>query len=278
MKTIEPRRIAVADTLFWLKEALELISRRLLVFIGSVTLFVVSVYVAIRAVVPLIPESPSLLILSIFLIFCAFSLFVILTDLIVLAFLSDNSLAADPGERLRTVLPEQKKLLRLALMALLVGASIWVTFLYVHPSRDLYQACDKVLSSILLDKDNPISFIFKLTATVLYFLILALVGLRTFFSIPLIVFHDLNYVEAQALSQRAIYINIQAISMALVTWILMFMVSMSVVPIASAVLFPLFGAYVYVAYRHVFLGQKENKPAKELSKKVALESAVYTDR
>jgi hypothetical protein len=266
MKTLEPRRVEIAETYIWLKEALELISRRLVPFILSVVIFISLIYVAIRAFVTIVPSLPSAVSLSLFLFYCAFVLFVVLTDMVVLAFLSDNSRAANIGERARTLMPEQKTLLILSVKALLVGATIWVLFLTVNPNKDFFITCDQVIARMMLDKDNPIFFIFQLTATVLYFLVLSLIGLRTFFSIPLVIFHDLTYREAKLLSHKAIIINIQPMSMALITWILMFMVAISAVNVLSLILFPLFAAYVYVSYRHIFIGQLENDKAKAITK------------
>lgn len=265
MKTLEPRRVEINETYVWLKEALELISRRLIPFIISVVLFIALIYVAIRAFVTIIPNLPPAISLSVFLVYCSFVLFLILTDMVVLAFLSDSSRAADIGERIRTIMPEQKTLLILSFKALLVGAAIWVTFLTVNPNKDFFDTCEQVISRMMMDKNNPLFFIFQLTSVVLYFLILSLVGLRVFFSIPLVIFHDLSYAEAKSLSHRAIILNIQPMSVALVTWILLFMVAITALKVLSLILFPLFAAYVYVSYRHIFIGQLENDPAKAVT-------------
>lgn len=265
MKTLEPRQVSPAETLIWLKEAFELISRRLLVFVFSVVIFIVLIYLAIRAFVTVIPHLPSTVSLSFFLIYFAFILFVVLADMVVLAFLSDRSQPASPGQRIQALMPEQKTLLRLSFMALLVGATIWIGFLSVNPQKDFAQSCDVLIGMLMTDKDNPLLFIFQVTAAVLYFLVLALVGLRTFFSIPLVIFHDLSYREAQYLSQKAIYLNIRAMSFALVMWIILFMVAMSAVNVLSLILFPLFAAYIYVSYRHIFIGQLENDKAKVIA-------------
>jgi len=266
MKTLEPRRVEVSETYIWLKEALELISRRLILFVSSVALFIALIYVAIRAFTTIAPTLPAAVSLSIFLIYCSFMLFVVLTDMIVLAFLSDNSSPADIGERLRAIMPEQKKLFLLSFRALLVGAGIWVFFLTVNPNKDFFDTCEQVMSRMMLDKDNPLFFIFQLMATVLYFLVLSLISLRTFFSIPLVIFHDLDYKEAKSLSHRAIMINMQAMTMAMITWIMLFVVAITAVNVLSLILFPLFGAYIYVSYRHIFIGQLENDPAKAVVK------------
>ena len=278
MKTLEPRRVEISETYTWLKEALELISRRLIPFILSVVLFIGLIYIAIRAFSTIIPALPAALSLSIFLVYCAFMVFVVLTDMIVLAFLSDSSQAADIGERLRILMPEQKKLLVLSFKALLVGGSIWVFFLTVNPNKDFFDTCEQVISRMMLEKDNPLFFIFQLTATVLYFLVLSLIGLRTFFSIPLVLFHDLGYKEATLLSHRAIMINIQPMTMAMITWIMLFVVAITAVNVLSLILFPLFAAYVYVSYRHIFIGQLENDPAKSLAKQNAVVAEVYNDK
>ena len=123
MKTLEPRRVEVSETYIWLKEALELISRRFVLFGASVLVFVALIYFGIRAFVTIVPSLPAVLSLSVFLIYCAFMVFLVLTDMVILAFLSDNSKAADIGERLRALLPEQKSLLVLSFKALFVGAS-----------------------------------------------------------------------------------------------------------------------------------------------------------
>ena len=130
----------------------------------------------------------------------------------------------------------------------------------------------------MLDKDNPLFFIFQLTSTVLYFLVLSLIGLRIFFSIPLVIFHNLGYKEAQSLSHRAIMINMQPMTMAMITWIMLFIVAITVLNVLSLILFPLLGAYMYVSYRHIFIGQLENDSAKTVEKQEAISVEAYGDK
>jgi len=45
-------------------------------------------------------------------------------------------------------------------------------------------------------------------------------------------------------------------------------VAMLKAPILAVVLMPLFGVFIYVCYRHVFLGVTESQPAKALPAKM----------
>ena len=262
MKTIEPRRVQISDTFVWVKEALELISRRFPAFLLSIALFILPVYASVAAVSSFARLVPAPAAVAILLVFCSFILLFIMADMVVVAFLSDNSRSAKLSERMSALLPEQKILFKLSFMAFLVGSSIWVVSLTINPNKDFFVACQQVVDMMMAEKDMPVLFVTKLTAGILYFLVIALYGLRTFFSLPLVIFHQMEYKEAKALSHRALYINIQPMSVALAMWVILFMLSLTVLSILALVLFPLFAAFIYVSYRHIFMGQLENEPGR----------------
>jgi hypothetical protein len=189
---------------------------------------------------------------------------------VVLSHCSDNAQPVSFRNQLAALFPAQNSVFKMALLALFVGAFYWVAAISVSPEKNLLSICTLVVEQMLAEQQWPVMFELQLTATFLYFLLLAMFSLRIFFSVPLVLFHELNNKEAQALSHRAILINLRPMSTVLFIWIIAFMGSMAVAPVLAALMFPLFAAFIYVAYRHVFLGETENKAMNLAPAKVQL--------
>lgn len=80
---------------------------------------------------------------------------------------------------------------------------------------------------------------------------------------PLLSLHELEISDARSLAKRAVQKNEWVIFVA--SYIpFLFIVALTLLTVASFVLslvfVPLFAIYLYVSYRHVFLGKKENSP------------------
>lgn len=85
------------------------------------------------------------------------------------------------------------------------------------------------------------------------------------FLLPLAVFHRLGLVDALKLARTAEQRNFLVVMTASYVPFLLFLLTFMLSEVALAIAFvamPLFGAYLYVAYRHVFLGNRENEPAR----------------
>jgi len=96
------------------------------------------------------------------------------------------------------------------------------------------------------------------------------------FLLPLTVFHKLSLIDAMKLAKRGEQLNFTVILVAsylpFSAFFLLFMFSELALVIAIVCL-PLFGIYQYVSYRHVYLGRRENAPAKVPGRSVASQTA-----
>ena len=85
------------------------------------------------------------------------------------------------------------------------------------------------------------------------------------FLLPLTVFHKLSLLDAMRLAKRGEQKNFVVVVLAsylpFSAFFLLFMFSELALLVAVACL-PLFGIYLYVSYRHVYLGRRDNAPAK----------------
>jgi hypothetical protein len=101
---------------------------------------------------------------------------------------------------------------------------------------------------------GTVSFLILYTGTILTF---------TWFLFPLLALHELSIGEARALARRAMRKNEKVVVIASVAPFLGLII-LGLLTEASYLLsllaVPLFAAYQYVSYRHVFLGRKENAP------------------
>ena len=258
MRTLDPIRISHQDVLAWFGSSLQLVVRRKLPFLFVTAGFYLVLMLAIRSVSSIAAQVPAILIVSVFMIFCAMLVAIALGGLIMMAHQSDHSQSVNLNAQLATLAPAQKDLLRMALLVFFVGAFYWVAYLAISVKGSILDYCEQLLHSFSLTGAIPFEMALHLSAGLLYFTLLVLVSMRLFFSLSLMFFHDLDYNHAQQLGQRAIIMNIQPMTTMLIAWIVLLSVALKFLPWLSILLLPMLGAYSYVAYRQVFLGQKDN--------------------
>lgn len=91
------------------------------------------------------------------------------------------------------------------------------------------------------------------------------------FLLPLTVFHKLSLIDTMKLAKRGEQKNFAVIVVASYLpfsgFFVLFMFSELALVVAVACL-PLFGIYLYVSYRHVYLGRRDNAPARVQSRKI----------
>lgn len=268
MKTLEPKKVDTKDIPLWFRESFSLMTRRAPLFISSILAFFVILFFTIRAFANIAETTHPLVMLPLFLLFVAFVLHFFFSDLLLLAYSSDGSRKITVSERAQVLLSEQKSFLKMTVMAFMVGSTFWLISLSMNVDKDLLSACLSVVERMLFEKDMPLFFMLKLVATMLYFMLLAMFLLRSLFCIPLMLFHELPYTEACALSQRAIIINFQTMCTALLLWAILLLGTMAVANPLAVVLLPLLPVFLFVCYRSIFLGQTENAPAKAIAEEL----------
>lgn len=268
MATLQPRKVEIRDVVHWWKAAFELVNRRIAFYFFVVAAYCFFAYFGMQAIVSITFYLPLLSLSLVYLFYAAFLLYFALACFVVLAHCADKSLYLSLSRLIGVLMPEQKTLLKMAAMALLVGTAIWALSLSLDPQRGLIAGGEAVVEKMVASQDDPFQYIFQITAAMLYFLLLSLYALRIFFSIPLVVFHELSYREAKQMSQRAIIVNIAPMSLVLVTWAILFLVALRASPILAIALFPLLGSFIYVGYRHVFIGDMENERGRKVVREV----------
>ena len=262
MKSLEPRQVEIGQVLSWYSEAFKLLKRRVSAFLTLEFIFILFVFFAAEASASIAEFTPSVLLLSVFFIFVAFVLYFFIADAVVMSFSADNSHPVRVTDHIYTLLQSQGTLLKMAVLALFIGSFYWVVPLTISPEKSVLQASEAVIGMLLDESSFPIMFELNVTATFLYFTLLATFILRIFFSIPLALFHELNYKEAQALSHKALFINIVPMSVVLMSWVIVLLFSMKLMPLLALFFLPLFASFTYVAYRSIFLGVDENAAVK----------------
>lgn len=268
MQVIQPRRVEVSSVGAWARESVRLIGRRPMGFLAAVAAFFVVCFIALRAVTSIAEVSSGMWVLAIYLPFCSVILVYAVAELVLVAHHSDHSERVTIGGDAHALFRYQKVFAKFALFAFLIGAGYWIVGISADPARHFAQACQGLVDRMVFEQDAPASVLALVDAGMLYFLLLAMFSLRTFFAIPLMLFHDVEYSVAQSLSQKAILMNMQPMSVVLFSWAGLFLVAMLKAPILAVVLMPLFGVFIYVCYRHVFLGVTESQPAKALPAKM----------
>lgn len=258
MRSIEPVQISHQDVLSWFVSAWKLIARRKAAFATVSILFPVIIALATKAIASIADFTPAVVAVSSFILFASFVFACLLAVTIMVAHQSDQSRPLELGRQLATLAPAQKDLLKMALLVFFVGAFYWITYITVFSGSNLLEYCQRILSGFEVVSVLPLALAVQVTAGLLYFALLVLISMRLFFSLQLMFFHDLDYDQARELGQRGLLINIQPVTTMMISWIVILGVSLKLVPWLSLVLMPLLGAYAYVAYRHVFLGQQNN--------------------
>ncbi len=273
MKTLHPHRIEPGQILLWFIEATRLIRRRPLCFLAIEFIFFALFYLIIQATASIAPFTPIMVLLAFFFSASAIVLYFVVAELVIGAHEADHSRPVRPLTHLFALMGSQRALVKTAVIALFIGLFFWVVSLTVAMDKSVLSGSQRLLDSMLAEQAAPWLLECKLAAGFLYFLVLAMFSLRVFFSIPLMLFHDLDGDAAQALSHRAIVINIQPMSLVLLVWAMLLLGSMLFIPLLSLALLPLLGAFIYVGYRHVFLGEPSNAPARAV-KTTAMETGT----
>lgn len=241
---IEPQRVEISDVRFWLSETFALFRRRAFLFLSlSVCFFIVCHKLVMT----------SYLTFLIGLILCQ----VCLVLSIELARTADES---RPVSINRCYAALQNSVLTTVLFGMffvllwIVAAKVAAMFMF-----------EEVLGEIA--SPPPISFLQWLyPGTVGIFVVYIGVMVTTmWFLLPLAVFHRLGFVDSLKLAKRGERINFPVVVVAsyapFFVFFALFVVSELALVIAIPCL-PLFGIYLYVAYRHVYLGRRENSPAR----------------
>lgn len=263
MKSLEPRRVDIPQALHWFSLSFQLIKRRLFAFASIEVIFFIILLFAIEASASIAPFTPSVLLLTGLFIFVALVLYFALADMVMMSFSADKSHKLRLSEHLYSLLHSQGTLFRMAILALFIGAFYWVISLTMAPDKSVLTGCEALVTSMLEESGLlAVLFEFKLAAAFLYFALLATFSLRIFFSVPLVLFHELDYKAAQALSHKAILLNIVPMSMVLLAWSILLLGSMLLAPPLALLFLPLLGVFTYVAYRSIFLGVEENSTAR----------------
>lgn len=258
MQSMEPQYVEATDILKWLKQSFELINRRFLPFLILVCSFFLVLFFCTQAMSSVNQVVSPVFLLMGFLVFTAFIFYFSIAGLIMISYSADHSQNIQMSAIIQQLLQNQKGFLKMAILGTCIGLFYWYASLLLNVDKSVLGSSEQIIS--LLSKNSTLVFyLLKTSAVFLYFVVLVMFTLRTFFSVPLILFHDLSYAEAQLLSQKAILKNLKVMSSVLMMWIVVFMMAMNIAPVLAVILLPVFAAFIYVAYRHIFLGLGSNE-------------------
>lgn len=241
---LEPQRVEVSDVKVWLAESLAIFRRRPLLFLAiSVCFFVVCYKLNMTTYLTFLTG----------LILCQ----VCLVLNIELARTVDES---KPVSLNRCYEALQNSVLTTVLFAFffvlmwVVAAKVAAMFMF-----------EEVLTQT--SGPPPISYLQWLyPGTVGLFVVYIGVMVTTmWFLLPLSVFHKIGFIDGLKLAKQGERINFPVVIVAsylpFFVFFGLFMVSELALVVAIFCV-PLFGIYLYVAYRHVYLGRRENSPAR----------------
>lgn len=265
MQCLDPQTVELKEALRWFKQSFELICRRYIAFFSSVALFFAVLYCASQLVSQLSALDSPIIMVSVLVVFSAFAFFVILANFILLSHWANHSENFNLQIFIRSFMPNQKVFFQMALLAVVSGLFFWYVTIILHPEKNLLTSTTNIIQ-MLGSTDSLLQFIVSENAVFLYFALLVFLLFRTYFSVPLILFHQLSYQEAQSLSQKGIIKNIKVITQIMAIWIIAFLMAIQAAPIMAVLLLPLFGTFLYISFRHIFWGQGSNEAAKEVIK------------
>jgi len=257
---LEPIRVDAKDIKRWIFQSFDLINRRWLAYLLFVGFFFSTLYASTLALNTVKDVGPPIVLLLLFLVVSAFLFYFSIAGLVMISHSSDHSRKISLATIVQTFLPSQKIFLKMSVIAIGFGLFYWYISILMNPGSSIAASSESIVN-ILGQDETLLFYLFKTAAVFSYFLLLVLFTLRIFFSVPLILFHDLNYQEAQALSQKAIFLNMKVMMQVLLIWIMAFLVTMKITPVLSLLLIPLFAGFVYVAYRQIFLQVGDNQKA-----------------
>lgn len=263
MQCLDPQTVELKEALSWFRQSVELVYRRGLAYLTSVFFFFAVLFVVSQSTVLFTEMVSPVVTVSALIIFSAFAFFGILASLVILSHCSDHSENYRIKSLLNAFMPNQRVFFQMALLAVSCGLFFWYTTIILHPEKNLLTSSVGILE-MLSSNDSMLAFIFSENAVFLYFSLIVFLIFRTFFSVPLILFHQLNYHDSQTLSQKAIIKNIKVLSQVMAIWIIAFLLCIQVAPLLATLLLPVFATFVYVSFRHIFWGQGSNERAKEV--------------
>lgn len=249
---IEPQRVEVSDVRFWLVESFALFRRRALLFL-SLSLFFFFVCYKLNMT--------SYITFLVGLILCQVCLVLSI------------ELARSVDESKSISLNRGYSALQNSVLTTVLFSLFFVLMWVVAAKVASLLMFDDVLSEA--GGPPPISFLQWLyPGTVGLFVVYIGVMVTTmWFLLPLTVFHRLGFIDALKLAKQGERINFPVVVVAsyLPFFIFFGLFIVSELALIVAILcMPLFGIYLYVAYRHVYLGRRDNSPA--LVKAVVVEN------
>lgn len=269
MQCLEPQRVCNKDIFNWIKQSFELINRRILANLSAVSVFFLILFFSTQALVASQQMASPVFLLLTFLVFTAFVFYLCIAGLVIISHSSDHSHIINLNQIVHTFMPSQKTLLKLALVGVSVGVFFWYCSILMNPGSSVISSSESLIGFLGNDQ-LAIFYVMKTGVIFLFFVLLAMLALRSFFCLPLVLFHGLSYEEAQSLSHKGIIKNIKVMSNTLVLWTASILAAMKLAPVLILFLLPLFAGFVYVAYRHVYLGEGLNEKARERQQAIAL--------
>ena len=239
---LEPRRVSIRDIPVWLRESWQLLWRRPLLFVATSVICHLAAYSA--SSIPWVS-----------------ALFVILVGYVGLLVLIHFAESADHTRPIG-LLPAYR-MIRRAILGLLLLTVIYI-LIYVavalltllidfktpavdYSERDLYRAFRWVWPG-------------KFALTLLY---IGIIMTSMWFLPPLLALHELGFRDARKLAWRGYWMNDWVIFVAAYLPFVMLILLTLVTELSyllNLLFLPLLAIYLYVAYRHVFLGKRENSP------------------
>ena len=253
--SLEPGKVELADVRIWLRESVALLRRRYWLYLPfSVGFFLVAFKLQM------------------------FNYLTFFTGLILCqAFLAITIEIASASDNSRPVSVQRcyQALLNSVVTVLLLSV-FYVLMWLVAAKVASFLIVDDLLG---IDSGPPaISYLQWLyPGTISLFVVYIGVMITTiWFLLPLTVFHKLGLIDAMRLAKQGEQKNFAVIVLSsylpFSAFFLLFMFSELALVVAVACL-PLFGIYLYVSYRHVYLGKRENAPARVRQRAVASQTA-----
>jgi len=261
MQCLEPQRVCNKDIFSWLKQSFELINRRILANLFAVCLFFLILFFSTQVLVVSNQLTSPVFLLFGFLVFTAFIFYLSIAGMVVISHYSNHSHVINMSSVIHGFIPSQKVILKLSIIGICVGLFFWYCSLLINPEASVIGSSEHLIR-VLSNDHTAIFYMMKTGAVFLFFVLLAMLWLRSFFSLPLILFHGLSYSEAQNLSHKGIMKNIQVMSHVLILWAFIVLLTIKLAPVLILFLLPLFACFNYVTYRHIYLGEGLNEKAK----------------
>jgi len=261
MQCLEPQRVSSKDMINWFKQSFELINRRIIANVSAVGIFFLILFFSSQAMLASEALMTPVFLLFLFLVFTGFIFYLTLAGLVVISYCSDNSQTIHFSEIIHSFIPSQKMLLKLAIIAVSVGVCFWYISIMMNPGSSVLQSSENLIGSLGNDQ-IVFSYLLKTGTVFLFYVLLAMLALRSIFSLPLILFHGLSYDEAQSLSHKGMIKNIFVMTNVLGFWALCVLAASMLAPFLIFLLLPLFSCFIYVAYRQVYLGEGLNEKAR----------------